>query len=225
MAELQPRGLSAKCSNGRVMRDPPKRQNDPRPWRPGQFVHQERPAGQHLGGQRLVLGWHAPYGIGHTAIDEAEAICWVGTIDAFAKPMLRQRRIEYVPSEIPGERPAGTVGTAQARRQTDDQDTGIHRTEGGHGRVMPTGELHPVGGTKGGKPGAKRAVGRRGRPQGSRVGQVSTCSSSSSSSLTSLSRSSTAIGRGVSRAINGIRSARSTKKSAWRRNSSAISGG
>src|SRR4029078_4752032 len=89
----------------------------------GDLILEEAVAALDLLRQRLFLGRHRAYRAGDHAVDQSEAVLRVGAIDACSEAEALQRRIEELAGIVAGERPAGTIGAAQARREADHQES------------------------------------------------------------------------------------------------------
>ena len=128
-------------------------------------ARQEAPAGGDLGADRLVLGRHAAHRIGDRRADERQAVVGPRLEDSFGEAERDQRPVEQVAGKVAGERPAGSVGAAQAGRQPDDQqpDTvgAFRRHEGRHRRIEPAGFPDAPFGDEIMQPRAQRTVMRR----------------------------------------------------------------
>ena len=98
---------------------------------------EEIAAGCDLRRRRLVFRRHAAHGIGDPAIDQFKSVVGARRILAARKPVMPKRLVQQIAGLIAGERPAGAVGALQPRRETDDQQPRVERTEGGHRRVEP----------------------------------------------------------------------------------------
>ena len=101
------------------------------------FRCQEGQAGPALGGRRAVFRRHAAHGVGDPAIGQREPVVRPPVIAAGGETVAGEGVIEQVAGPVAGEGPAGPVRAAQSRRQADDQQPGIERTEGRDGRIVP----------------------------------------------------------------------------------------
>ena len=107
--------------------------------------HEEIPAGADFFRRRLVFRRHAANGIDDAGIDELEAIVGSRRVKPARKTEVGERLIEKIAGIVAGEGPAGAVGAAQARRQSNDEKPRLARPERGNRCVEPAGLCRAVG--------------------------------------------------------------------------------
>src|SRR5487761_1555884 len=110
---------------------------------------------------RFVFRRHAAHRVGDAAIDQREAVVRPRAIVAFGQAELVQRPVEEFAGIVAGEWPSGSVGAAQARRESDNKKSGIPRTERWYRCVEPLRLARAPSLAKGGKARAPRAVATR----------------------------------------------------------------
>ncbi len=149
--------LAKRTHNG-LMRDTAER-NDRAKLREGRNGRREkRAAAANFSWRRLVLWRHAAHRIGNRARDKPQTIVAARLIIACGEAEIDQRCIEKIASEIAGKGPPGPIGAAQARRETDHEQTCIEISEIRNRRVMPIRLRHPDGIAEGREARAKRTV-------------------------------------------------------------------
>lgn len=77
---------------------------------------QELPAGIDLGADRFVLGRHTPHCIRDHAVHKFHSVIGPGIEGTLCEAVLGEGGIKQITCEIACERPAGTIGSAHARR-------------------------------------------------------------------------------------------------------------
>ncbi len=141
------------------------REDDAQIGHRGDLGREIGPAGGDLRRLGLVLRRHAAHGVGDPAVDEAQPVIRARRRSCPRRSRsVMQRRVEQVAGIVAGERPAGAVGAAQARREPDDQQPRRERPEGRHRRVVPVGmsrALHARGRRRGAGSAGSRAPARR----------------------------------------------------------------
>ena len=140
------------------VRDAPERDDDPQIAERGQRRREITPAGRDLQRRRLVLRGNAANRVDDGAIDQPEAVIRALLVGALGETVLKQRRVQEIAGIVAGKWAPGSVGAAQARRQSDDRDARPLIAESGHGRVMPRGKLATVFGAKLRQPRAGLAI-------------------------------------------------------------------
>ena len=248
MREAEAAHRQADRAQQRPMRQGAERQHHPERRHRRQLRLEEAVAGPGLHRLRQIGRRHAAHRVGHAAAGQHEPIIRPLLVAALREAVLQQGRVEQAARVVAGERAAGAVRAALARRHAEHQQRRLARTPGRDGGVVPggfrgrfacrsatsrgqSGQSRP--GSAGSAAAAAADVPSRARYSGSsrfsRKGSagVARGGGAAAAAARSAGRCSAIRGRGSTcrRVMCSASSARSMKLSACRRNSSAIIAG
>lgn len=141
MAEDQRLLFEAVSLQQRLVGDRAERDNDFQVWHRCQFIAQVRVALADFSRSRLVGRWQAADCVGDPAVAELHGricplVCPQRLGDAGEAETV-QCGVKQFACDVAGKRAAGTVGTAFARAEADDEQFGVEAAKGGNGECVP----------------------------------------------------------------------------------------
>src|SRR5215470_1424079 len=137
MRKREAAARQVKCRQYALVRDRAQREDCAEPRQAGDLGHEKTPTSRDFAGLWFVLRGQATHRVGDARTTKREVIVAAGSINALREAKFLQRSVEQFPGEVAGERAAGSVRSAQTRRQADDQQFRIVIAEGRDRRIEP----------------------------------------------------------------------------------------